>query len=212
MTLKIKLTKKKIVSLAVVVMLFAVAAMGTFAYFTDSVTAHNVITSGKIDITLNEKMMQAGVLVDFPEEGLLGVMPGRTVDKIVSVTNNSAGSAWVRIRIQSEITDANGNALPLEISRADGTVIPAISVNLTGSEDWYCGADGCWYHKQPLAPGQTTEVLFDSVTFAFELSNDYKSGTAVVNVTAEAVQTVNNPIPDGGSVEDVSGWPVVGQM
>ena len=96
---KLKLTKKKIISLAVVIALFAIAAMGTLAYFTDSDTAHNVITTGKIDITLNDKTIEAGVMVDFPPKGVIGVMPTQTVDKIVSVTNSGVNDAWVRIWI-----------------------------------------------------------------------------------------------------------------
>lgn len=204
MNRKFKLTKKKILSLAVIVALLAIAAMGTLAYFTDTGTAHNVITTGKIDITLNDKTIDAGVVVDFPEDGVFGVMPSETVDKIVSVTNNSAGHAWVRIRIEPAIVSADGAALPLLI---EDDTIPAFTINLTDSEKWSCGADGCWYYTESLAPGATTDVLFDSVTFAFELGNEYQNCTATIDVTAEAVQTVNNPIPDGGTVEDIPGWP-----
>ena len=205
---KFKLTKKKIVSLCIVVALLAIAGMGTLAYFTDSGTAHNVITTGKIDITLNDKTIEAGVEVDFPEDGVFGVMPTETVDKIVSVTNSGVNDAWVRIRIEPAIFAADGSKLPIYFTDKSGTETPAFVIWLTGSEKWICGADGLWYYTESLAPGKTTDILFDKVTFAATLGNEYQNCTATIDVTAEAVQTVNNPIPAGGTVEDIPGWPV----
>lgn len=47
--------KKKIVALCLCVALLAVAVIGgTLAYFTDTATATNTFTSGKVDITLSE--------------------------------------------------------------------------------------------------------------------------------------------------------------
>ena len=39
------------------------------------------------------------------------------------------------------------------------------------------------------------------------MGNEYQNSTATVTVTAEAVQTANNAIPEGGSVTDIPGWP-----
>ena len=207
MKYRLKLTKKKIVSLAVVIALLATAVAGTYAYFTDEDIAHNVITTGKIDITLNDKTIEAGVEVDFPEDGVFGVMPTQTVDKIVSVTNSGEGDAWVRIWIEPAIKDANEAELPLMITNQAGAAVPAFTINLTGSEKWICGSDGYWYYTESVAAGKTTDVLFDSVTFNPELGNEYQNCTATIDVTAEAVQTVNNPIPADGTVEDIPGWP-----
>ena len=48
--------KKKIAAAALIVSMLSISAMGTLAYFTDTGIAHNVITSGKVDITLNDAM------------------------------------------------------------------------------------------------------------------------------------------------------------
>lgn len=68
--------KKKILLVAAVVMCLAIATAGTLAYFTSEDTAHNVITSGDVNIELVEQTKKEdGTLVEFPEEGIKGVMP-----------------------------------------------------------------------------------------------------------------------------------------
>ena len=49
--------KKKVLAIALIVMMIAVASAGSFAYFTAEETAHNVITTGGIDIELVESKM-----------------------------------------------------------------------------------------------------------------------------------------------------------
>jgi len=199
--------KKRIVSLAVVAAMLSIAAMGTLAYFVDEATAHNVITTAAIDITLNDKTVIDDVIVDFPsfeEGGIGGVMPGTSVSKIVSVTNDGASAAWVRIRLEQYIMDATAdNLLPMEL--ADGT--PAFTLNYTEDTPWVQGPDGHWYYPQQLAAAATTETLFESVSFAPGLGNEYQRCTAHVIVIAEAVQTVNNPMPASGNPWDIPGWP-----
>ena len=60
--------KKKILLVAAVVMCLAIATAGTLAYFTSEDTAHNVITSGDVNIELVEQTKKEdGTLVEFPE-------------------------------------------------------------------------------------------------------------------------------------------------
>lgn len=199
---RIRLTRKKIVSLAIVIALFAIAAAGTLAYYTDEVMAHNIITTSSVDITLNDKTLQSGVLVDFPTGGISGIMPAATVSKVVSVTNES-GEAWVRIRLEQRIVGRDGNELAAVL--ADGT--PVCGIHYIENTDWYLGGDGCWYYDAPLGNRETTDVLFDGVTFEPKLGNAYQGCTVYIDVIAEAVQTANNPLPDSGRHEEIAGWP-----
>ena len=197
--------KKKVVSLAVVLILLAIAATGTLAYITDSGTAHNVITTGLIDIELKEQMIgeDGESLVDFPQEGIPGVMPGADVSKIVSVVNKSTGDAWIRIKVEQSIVGADGNKL-------DDSVITINYTNTTENEQepwWILGDDDYWYYSDAVAPGATTKTLFDSVSFSGEMDNTYQNSKISVIVSAEAVQVANNPIPESGSVVDIPGWP-----
>ena len=59
------------------------------------------------------------------------------------------------------------------------------------------------YYTVPVAPGQFTEILFDAVTFAFEIGNEYQGCTANIIIAAQAVQASNN----GETVMDAKGWP-----
>lgn len=68
--------KKKILFIAAVVVCIAIAAAGTLAYFTSERTAHNVITTGKIDIEVIEKTRdEDGNLIDWPETALPALCP-----------------------------------------------------------------------------------------------------------------------------------------
>ena len=63
--------------------------------------------------------------------------------------------------------------------------------------------DGYYYYNRALRPGETTEPLFTTVTFAETMGNEYQNSTAAIDVTADAVQTANN----GETALDAVGWP-----
>lgn len=189
--------KKKILLVTAVVICLAIAATGTLAYFTAEDTAHNVITSGGVNIELVEKTeAEDGTLVDFPEDGIKGVMPGTDVSKIVSVKNTGESEAWIRVRIEAKITATDGSALPLDIDA--GPVM-----DFTVGENWHMDFDGSIYYAKPVAPGESTEILFDTVHFAPEMGNEYQGCTANIVISAQAVQTANN----GSTVMEAAGWP-----
>lgn len=198
--------KKIIASLLIVAALCAVSIAGTLAYFTDEVTTRNVITSGNVAIVLNEKTTGG---LDFPAEGIDGVMPGSGVDKIVSVTNTGSGTAWIRVKVDTIIKSADGEALPLQTE--DGKDVVVLNFNDKAADEtdkshkWFY-VDGYWYYSVALKPGQTSSVLFDTVTFAPEMDNAYQGSEIQVEVSAQAVQVANN-IPEGGRIDKIAGWP-----
>lgn len=197
--------KEKILMVALCVLCFAIAASSTVAYFTGVDQVHNVITTGSVDIEIDEKMeLEDGELVDFPEEGVHNIHPGSYISKIVSVENVGLSSAWVRMRVEVKITDADGNPLPTEITVGDETISV---IDITFKEGWSY-SDGYYYYEMPVDPGVFTETLFEEVYFSDKASNEYQECTINVIVYAEAVQTANNPIPDDGVVTDIKGWPV----
>ena len=99
--------KKKILVLAALAIAVAIAATGALAYFTATGTARNVITSGGISIAIEEKTQTGDALVDFPREGLQGIMPGATASKIVRIKNTGPNEAWIRVQLASYITDSD---------------------------------------------------------------------------------------------------------
>lgn len=184
--------KKKIAAAALIVSMLSISAMGTLAYFTDTGIAHNVITSGKVDITLNDAM-------GYDENNQLirelkGVMPGVTYDKVVSVTNEAdSQNAWVRIKLEKVIELA-----PDVEAKIDPTL--AI-INFPKGSKWVEDGD-YWYYTDILKPGETTENLFETVTIDKNMGNEYQNSTVKILVTAEAVQADNN----GGTYTEIKSW------
>ena len=198
--------KKKVLLLASLAICAAIVASGTLAYFTAEETAHNVITTGSVGIELVEKTKDdSGTEIDFPAEGISGVMPGTSVSKIVSVKNDGEAVAWIRIWVNTAISDEEKQVcLPLEIE-VGGETIPVITLDTDGEKWTY--EEGYYYYNKPVAPGASTGALFETVKFAPEMGNEYQNCKVLIDGAAEAVQTANNPIPDGGDVTDVKGWP-----
>ena len=182
--------KRKLLIVSVLAILVAVTAAGTLAYFTDTGTAHNVITTGNVKIELNEWADEARTQ---PFQDKTGVMPGTKVTKIVEVENTGTGAAFVRLRVETEVLSAEGVKMGPKHVRLD--------FNQT---DWIY-QDGYYYYarSRPLEPGKTTEPLFTAVTFDPLMGNEYQNASAHVKVIAYAVQSANN----GDSPQAAKGWP-----
>ena len=204
--------KKKIFTLAALAICATMLASGTLAYFTVKDKAHNVITSSKVGIELIEKTKdENGAEVDFPKEGISGVMPGDSVSKIVSVKNNGEATAWIRVWVNTAISEPGDpltnptiKNLPLTIN-VDGKEIPVVTYTVDNTKWTY--EDGYYYFNKPVELEKSTDILFEEVHFAKEMGNEYQKCKVMIDISAEAVQYANNPIPDGGDVTDVKGWP-----
>lgn len=193
--------KKKLFVLAVAVIILAGMATGTLAYYTASSRAHNVITSGSIDIDLVETMKnENGQIVPYPEKPVGGIMPGMEHSKIVNVKNVGEHPAWVRVKVTKSI-------------KVDGKSQDDSVLTLDFNTNKWIYEDGYYYYKDILDPKATTaEPLFTTVNFAGEeMDNDYQNATIEIGVQAQGVQSQNNPIPagEGKDVTDVKGWPSV---
>lgn len=178
--------KKKLLSLALLTVFVSLMALGTAAYFSAEGRATNVITTGNVKVELHEWADEAKTE---PFKDVTGVMPGASVTKIVEVENIGVGEAWVRVQVTKAI-DMEDPDLSLIVIDFD-------------EENWTQGEDGWWYCNAPLAAGETTEPLFEHVSFEGKMNNDYQSKTATVTVKAQAVQTANN----GETVFEAKGWP-----
>lgn len=180
--------KRKLLILSVLVICVATLAAGTLAYFTSEGTAHNVITTGGVEITLQEWADEGK---QTPFEDLTGIMPGMTVTKIAEVKNTGASEAWVRVKVEKNIQLTH-----------EGKVNPKL-VELAIDTDNWTEKDGYYYYNKALKPGEVTAPIFTGVTFAPTMGNEYQNATATVDVYAEAVQTANN----GATALEAAGWP-----
>ena len=189
-----KTMRKKLIAGAVVAICLSLLAYSTSAYFTTEKTATNVITSGNIDIQLQETAMQNGEEVLFEQyQEKINVMPSQTVSKIVRVKNNGANAAYVRISISKSIE------LAKDVQGEPDVSLLELDFD---SENW-TAKGGYYYYNTPLEPGDTTEALFNSVTFSPSMGNMYQNSTAIIEVKAQATQVKNN----GASVFEAAGWP-----
>ena len=114
------MSKKKIISLCLVVCLLATAIGGTLAYFTDTEAAKNVMTMGNVDIEqIEQERSPDGVLQPYTQNHTLLPMGGYdweevnvngdsisvladALDKIVTVKNNGNSDAYVRTIVALE--------------------------------------------------------------------------------------------------------------
>lgn len=181
--------KRKVLILSVLAILLAILAANTLAYFTADTTAHNVITTGNVDIALNEWANEERT-ERFEKQ--IDVLPGTEVTKIVEVENIGAGTAWVRVQVVLDVYAEGGKEQ-----------LPPDPVTLDFNETDWKYFDGYYYYNYPLDPGETTEPLFTTVTFDPKMGNVYQNSTAHVDVNAYAVQSANN----GEDVLSANGWP-----
>ncbi len=193
--------KRKLVLTSAVVLILALLAAGTFAYFTKDARATNVITTGTIDITLNDEI-RGGEKTGTGWK-LEGVMPGQAVEKKVSITNNGSAEAWLRVKLAVRVT-VDGEEMPLTFG--DGQ-----SVLQFETGDGWLAQDGYYYYRNATKSGDTTGELFHGLQLNPLLPNAYQGCTVTVDVLAQAVQVKNNNVyltADGAELKDVNGQPV----
>lgn len=186
---------KKIAALAVVLACLAVGVQSTIAYFSTTDTATNVITMGNIKIKLHEQRVgnnEDGTLEPF--EDVVGVVPGDSVSKIVTVENTGNNPAWVRISLEKAISLAEG---------VEGEINPSL-VTFDIGDDWV-ERDGWYYYTKVLNASETTTAFFNNVIFSENMSNMYQDSTVTVSLLVHATQTAHN----GTSVWEADGWPTV---
>ena len=169
--------KKKWTITAVLVLVVALLAVGTWAYFSAVGRADNVITMGSVKLALHD---EDGTGQPFTT---VSAMPGSVVDKVVYVENVGSGAFYTRVKITPEVVAANGELVPL----TDRSLL-TLDLNDT---DWIPGADGYYYYNGTLSPKAATSKLFNHVTFSKDMGNEYQNTTVHIYVTAEAVQTAN---------------------
>ena len=150
------MSKKKIISLCLVVCLLATAIGGTLAYFTDTEAVKNVMTMGNVDIEqIEQERSPAGGLQPYTQNQTLLPMGGYdweevnvngdsisvladALDKIVTVKNNGNSAAYVRTIVALEAGKSEDEAKSMwynnlavsDNSDADGTQVICEDNNL----------------------------------------------------------------------------------
>lgn len=188
--------KRKLLFLASAVICLSIAATGTLAYFTGEYRQTNVITTGSVDIALQEwgDEEKTEPFVD-PS----GVMPGTDVTKIPEVVNTGSSAAWIRVKVEKKILTGGKDEAPAD------EVEKLIGLNIDTTAWTY--QDGYYYYKSELEPGASTAPVFTKVSISKDMDNTFKNAQIKVDVAAEAVQVANN----GESAVTAAGWPTSAQ-
>lgn len=188
--------KKKIVSIALVVAMIAVIAVGSLAYFTDTDDAVNTFTVGNVKIDLHEANKDTPAKVDkeyheWLEDQVL--MPGdnqtNTVAKRVYVENTGANDTYVRVHI----------AIPAVLDNAQPDFDASKNL-LHFNADKSSYAEGKWNWGTKEVAGRTTFVGDNDVWNCYTTTVDgidynvyvvtYETAVAADAVTADAMHQV----------------------
>ena len=168
--------KKKIIALALVLCMVAVAVVGgTLAYFTADDSATNTFTVGNVTIDLVEEQWDA-----VGEKEAEDAYPGEPLAKDPKVINKGANPCFVRISVSNldQFVEKYG----------DGAMIDYRTNYVVGqtSEDWTYHTDGYFYYEKVLGVDETTSVVFDSIVIPVEVENSEEA--LPIEVIAQAVQ------------------------
>lgn len=173
--------KKALLLLLALLLIFAVVS-ATVANTTVEGRTRNVITTGEVKISINEKTEEAvkGVIrADGSGIDFSAVVPGQAASKIVTI-KNEAEKCWLRVKVEITVTPA-----PSDGSDPARLIIPNIDDTLWQYDNGY------YYYNHPLESGDTAE-MFDQVLFAPGIGNAYAGSQAKMVITAEATQYKNN--------------------
>lgn len=170
-------------------MLVAVLSVGvTLAAFKASVETINTLTFGNVHVDLIDVYTK-------PEKG---VVPGQTVEKIVSAKNTGSNTQYVRLRLTKSWWEGGQERRDLDPSY--------IELNFVNPDKWVLGEDGYYYYQLPLTAGQTAENLIES--FSLPKNWDMEGYTGLdghIDAFAEAVQYENFK-PQLNAQGQIVGW------
>lgn len=183
--------KKVALTAAAVALVGTLAVGGTLAWFTDTETATNVVTTGNVDIAWyenGEKITAKNPGVEFGKE--TPITPNVTLPKKARVKNEGKNAALIRAKV--EVAD--------ELSK-----IIRVDYNLGQNDnagEWLDGEDGWYYYNRVVAAvnGDTVELI-NSLTIPETVGNKVASGSelvaatdideATVELLADAIQAEN---------------------
>lgn len=168
--------KNKIAPFVIALVTMASLGMGaTLAYFTDSASAENVITMGKVDIDLDEPNFDP----DDDDNEITNVVPNQVIVKDPTITvADSSEDCYVRAQI------AFSDNLTVE---KQAELLENINID---EKLWYLAPDGYYYYKNELSAGQKV-VFFDKVVIPEAWGSEMAGASIQLNVLAEAIQADN---------------------
>ncbi len=181
--------KLRVIAVTMMIIIISVLSQGTLAYYSTSGKASSVVTTGNVKLKIHELDENGN---PFNAEGVY-VMPGDIVTKRVSVENVGSHPFYLRIKLIEGTSSA-------ELSAKDCMQLDIDTINWTYKDGWY-------YFNKIVDVGATTTELFTKVNIVGKkIDRNYIDKFLTLKVTAQAVQSENNPIVNG-DVTTANGWP-----
>ena len=185
---------KKYKVFAVSVLCILTIIGGTYAYFVTEGTARNVITASNVVIRLNIQDENGSDA----RGDALDIMPGKSIERTVSVTNTGSEPAWIRVKAAIGMGD---NSFQISENGA-ATDNPDLAAGGINQSDWIY-TDGYFYYTKVLEPSETTPPLFTRIEFKGSMGNEYAKQSITLDAEAYGTQSRHN----GDTVTEAKGWP-----
>ena len=154
-------TRKKCIFIIAIVIIALGIASGVYAYLTYKMSIKNMVSLGYNKISLNEIY-----------EPPLNMEKGTSFVKEPYVTN--IGNVDCYVRIKSVVSDSRASQY--------------LTINYNTEDFTYNDADGYWYYKNVLKPGEKSKSLFTRVSIADDADDIVLEGFDIY-VYAESVQS-----------------------
>lgn len=168
----------------------------SYAWLFGSSTADNTFITPEMDIFVDESNDGTNYGAWTPQT----IAWGDTVDKYARFTNTGEGAVVIRaayaqnwsVTSGTDITYLN-NLYANGFSNDPVAQINWIANGFMNPTLWYDGGDGWYYYRLPLAPGDSTPAVMESVTFVSPTPEGYADADYSLAFTVEACQYSANP-------------------
>jgi len=168
----------------------------SYAWLFGTSTADNNFLTPEMDVFVDESNDGSTYGTWTPQD----IAWGGTVDKYARFTNTGEASVVIRAAYAQQWSVTNGAEVTyLNNLYENGLVFDEIAQpnwiagGFLNAALWYDGGDGWYYYRQPLAPGDSTQTIMESVTFAAPVPEGYNDADYSLAFTVEACQYSTNP-------------------
>ena len=214
--------KKKLALTATAALLGTLAVGGTLAWFTDTETATNVITTGNVDVKITENLpteeeQEKGKYTaeKSQEDGVDGIVyggiePGTILKKDPVIQYIGVSDAYIRFKINVEVQNADGTAASSDAAKKVKDDIRFFKGDLDVTEAVYDSTKDFQYTTVVYQTGDYVDfftaddnhTLFDSVQFSG--GNELADAGIRITIQADAIQADNLPDLNGNGMIDIS--------
>lgn len=182
--------KKKLTVISVLVIILALLASGSLAWFTDQDQATNVFTIGSVEIVQNENFTQDSLLMPIVPDTANPTDPSKAanfVTKEVTVTNTGKNAAYVQTFVAVPAVLDNNNILEVYDAEAAANgwtkTATAVATGVSGNKIVPGSGDNNLYniykytYNTALAANTTTAMVIEGVYINKEVDMDVVSDT-----------------------------------